>query len=115
MRVCGLLQSYYAVAMAMCRALVRRVNRKVVRKKPGNRGRNVPQHIDPAFHQHLSMAHGEYVLIRIRLFWLQQLFPAQCYAMLCYVTLCEGLCVIKFLGFVSRNLDRFKIMYLSVL
>lgn len=44
----------------ICRALVRRVNRKIVRKKPCSRSRNSFQHADAAFHPHLSVAQGEY-------------------------------------------------------
>lgn len=42
-----------------CRSLVRRANRRVVRKKRVGRLRNSSQHADVAFHPQLSMAHGE--------------------------------------------------------
>lgn len=46
------------MAMKYYRPLVRRVNRKVVRKR-GLRARNIAQPTDVAFHPHLSMAHGK--------------------------------------------------------
>ena len=49
--------------MCSFRALVRRVNRKIVRKKLSGRSRNSSQHLaDPAFHPYLSMAHGDYIM-----------------------------------------------------
>jgi hypothetical protein len=43
----------------MSRPLVRRVNRRVIRRKGMRGGRHYPQSADTAFHPHLSMAHGE--------------------------------------------------------